>query len=122
MKLKAEDLKAGPTLDAIVALEVMNRPHNAGPPPHYSADIAAAWEVLNKLYELKGFAQIKLTRFSEGDGWEVQIGRDGDPNAVFGIVHYYQCWQREGDAKPQTKNAAPLAICIVALKATGVIE
>lgn len=72
--------------------------------PHYSTDIAAAWQILARLREL-GFKYISVVSLSNG----------------------WQCW---GD-KAMTLNSvppdvsvnadtAPLAICLAALKAVGV--
>ncbi len=81
--------------------------------PKYSTEISAAWEVMNQMYQSTGFQEITIRRFSEGDGWEVIVGRVGSPVAVGSSPGSEVEW--EGVA-----TCAPLAICRAALKAVGV--
>ena len=103
-------LKAGRELDALVAEKVMGLPGAAvggwynpnlldGPPP-YSTDIAAAWEVVEKLLELGWHVDIE-------DGWCVIVygGRDG-----------------KADSEMEVGETAPEAICLAALEAVKASE
>lgn len=107
-------MKAGRELDALIAEKVMGliayKVQLVAPPPrvrtidelqrvgsplpHYSADIAAAWEVVEKadLWSLYG---------SIGDG------------------PYRACIQFEDREGLMTADTAPLAICLAALKAVS---
>ena len=71
------------------------------PPPHYSSDIAAAWEVVEKF---KDWSLI----FNTGTGH-----RAGFPRV--GLVDGFKAWAHSGDTK-----TAPLAICLAALKAMNI--
>jgi hypothetical protein len=69
--------------------------------PHYSTDIAAAWEVLEKFAEKDGHHSPAITSAFVGEGkakgWCVSLG---GVHSVFG-------------------DTAPRAICLAALKAMG---
>lgn len=112
-----DKLEAGPKLDALVAEKVMGwevgphtadplvarfkfrwkLPNDAGygdePPPEYSTDIAAAWEVVEKLCASGDFCLLTPLGFG-GNGWACKM-MDDDYNA--------------------TALTAPLAICRAAL-------
>lgn len=106
------DLPAGMELDALIAEKVIGmhsaevadwirlKEHNYGI-PHYSTDIAAAWEVVDNLIERK-FRVSVLRDFSE---WAVCIWL---PNAVR--------WTDAIEA-----DTAPHAICLAALNAVGAL-
>jgi hypothetical protein len=111
-------MAAGRELDALVAERVMGHgiPHPHQPPdglpherPHYSTDIASAWEVVAQmgrngwpLYEVG--ALVTLGEASQHDS-----------RAAFAQT-WPPSWIRAG------ANSAPLAICRAALKAVGVSE
>ena len=88
-------LEAGPELDALVAVEVMEV---RAFPPNYSTDIGAAWQVVEKLRAGK-FVWIKDCG---GFGWRVEIlsSSETDIQIDFSVV----------------ADTAPLAICLAALK------
>lgn len=64
--------------------------------PYYSADISAAWEVVEKLYT-ENFCLDRVA---------------GDYRCNFGLIDEYPEWD--------LADTAPLAICLAALKAKGV--
>ncbi len=68
--------------------------------PHYSTDIAAAWQVVEKMAE--GGLRLSLDRFG-GDPWWAEFADEG--------------WEQGAQA---TSATAPMAICLAALKAKGV--
>lgn len=72
--------------------------------PGYSTEIAAAWEVVEKVRALP-----------EAQGWGVMVG--ALPSGTF------QCWLKYRDCENTDINeraaTAPLAICLAALKAVG---
>jgi hypothetical protein len=85
-------------------------PMGREPVPDYSSDIAAAWEVVEKLI---------------ADGYMFSVGSETDA-----LPYFAQCWKTGG--KPcnlghdhihtiqEFAQTAPLAICLVALKAVVV--
>lgn len=110
-------MTAGRELDAWIAEKVMGNPPPVVPPgvwpqelhswqdrlPLYSTDIAAAWEVVEKLKSL---------------GFKVGVDEEGSDLAACvvakserGIVHVIAS---------ETAATAPLAICLAALRACGV--
>jgi hypothetical protein len=105
-------MKAGRELDALVAEKVMGLPPVYGPTgikwdgpiPAYSTDIAAAWEVVERI---KG-SQPESTFSIEwiGTQWRVDF------------VYQNYDWYNEGDQA----DTAPHAICLAALKAVGYTE
>lgn len=118
-------MKAGRELDALVAEQVMgldvhwsssNEPlltvrsapnaHHHKELPPYGTDIAAAWEVVEKVGG-KAYVEMGL-RNDAGDG--------ADWCATFGHAEGNTKWIEDGGAFAET---APLAICLAALKAVG---
>ena len=75
--------------------------------PHYSTDIAAAWQVVEKMrssgWRFEAFDTIR-------DSWLVRFGK-GEFN------HYENEWSKEHISD---ENSCTLAICLAALKAVGV--
>ena len=105
-------MKAGRELDALIAEKVMGfRKHHAhgylrnapGEEPHYSTNIADAWEVVERLVSTPG---------PNGDHHSVQVDYSGDAVVV---IDENEDWQVSAIA-----DTAPLAICLAALKAKGV--
>lgn len=88
--------KAGPELDARVAREVMN--WEIAGPWSPSTDIAAAWEVVEKigLFSDEAYDGIGFTLWHDANGWFV-----GTPDFRTGVQ----------------APTAPLAICLAALEA-----
>lgn len=78
------------------------RPHSQCPVEHYSSDIAAAWEVVEKLTD-QSKPHFELSKGYEG-WWHVGFDLDRPFKRVI--------------AKADT---APLAICLAALKSIGAI-
>lgn len=119
----SEERRAGRALDAIVAERVMGvkeAPFGVCPTcgygggygfkefPEYSTDIAAAWEVVEKLSR-RNFSMHNDTGCSgceptEGVGWMALFHIEGGPMAY------------------TVADTAPLAICLAALKAVDVSE
>lgn len=96
-------MKPGRELDMLVAEKVMSlKP--LGRVPHYSTDISAAWEVVEKINSSKNKWTLNSLRCDPNDGkWQ------------FGDI------DRDGSIWPDDKyDSAPLAICLAALKAVGV--
>lgn len=113
-------------LDALVAEKVMGWKDISGPDhgidmwqtpeghrgirgkdiPSYSTDIAAAWEVAEKL------SQLCFGLWRVGDEWECELDSNDGRFLVAGdSVHVFG-----------SGISAPLAICLAALKAVGVSE
>lgn len=97
-------MEAGRELDALIAEKVMGFTVKGGLPisawpPHYSADIAAAWEVVKKMGR-----------------HEISIHMRSDSNTDRVTKRYYimdyTCRALLAEA-----NTAPHAICLAALKA-----
>jgi hypothetical protein len=66
--------------------------------PHYSTDIAAAWEIVEKLH---------------GQSFRIETGSDG--------VNRYRCFSYYKDTNISVRaTTAPLAICLLALKVMGI--
>jgi hypothetical protein len=118
--MEIDELQAGPDLDRLVAERVMNwKPpepsgeriaYDGGPPldersPYrikpYSTDIAAAWEVLERLYHLADFMRLERDKTEWSCTWWLGGSK---------------IWHRDHRA---TANTAPLAICRAALKVVG---
>jgi hypothetical protein len=122
--LAGEPPKAGRELDALVAEKVMGADPSTvhwhlsnatflvdgkwvdvPPVPHYSTDIAAAWEVVEKMSQ-KYHWRIQ-SPFDVGDEWYAGL----TPRSVTG-------WNGRPDHYAGAPSA-PLAICLAALKAVG---
>lgn len=121
-------LSAGRELDALVAVHIMGwQPDNiygargqlAGQwiytpegnisdIPHYSTDIAAAWQVVEKLRERSFYSSYTDLSLDTGKGWYSWHFHDHRPLSAY-----------SSDA---TASTVPLAICLAALKAVGAIE
>lgn len=97
------DLKPGRELDALVATKVMGRSDDwtVIACPHYSTDIAAAWDVL--LFIKDRFQQQSLTRDWDSGYWTCRLGG----------------WGQKSPVVSATAAEAPHAICLAALKAVG---
>ena len=99
-------LKPGPEFDALVVEKVMgwNQQSLKRPAPEFSTDIAAAWEVVEKLSK-QWWVQID----QRGVGWFCDLTKRGVdehlPNADRPVVY---------------AETAPHAICLAALKVAGV--
>lgn len=102
------EMKAGRELDALVAEEVMGLDpewHKQVPvgrvTPCYSTDIAAAWEVVEKLCREERYPTVQFAVNVDGkQAWWCSLVNPADVE-----VH---------------APAAPLAVCLAALKAVGV--
>jgi hypothetical protein len=115
--MNIDELQAGRELDALVAEKVMGytlgtppSPESAinlaGPEypvtvPHYSTDIAAAWQVVEKFKDRDW--RFILDKYD--DGWGIEIELSGGKYGSGAVA-----------------ETAPLAICRVALKAVGVVD
>lgn len=116
---KIDLTKPSRELDALVAEKVMGEqvrgtwiidgvrpdgiPNRQCPVEHYSSDIAAAWEVVEKLdgeWKLQGH---------EGLGWEA--GFDSSTGGMDAVIVSVEAMA----------DTAPLAICVAALKAVGAL-
>lgn len=117
-----DDMPAGCEMDARVAEKVMGWTHNGmwwslpgetvetsrvGQPPEYSTDIAAAWDVAEKLKHMT----------AEDEWFEMGFNRKGDLKGLWWVSFTFHV-EYEGDAPRTTAsgNTAPLAICRLALK------
>jgi hypothetical protein len=108
------DMKPGRELDALISKKVMGIKHEDVKPiaigfktgeftgPYYSTDIAAAWDVVEKL-----------------SGYDFEISKDYDEvmhNCLFRLEEFIESdvrnhtWQANGES-------APHAICLAALRA-----
>lgn len=110
--MKIDERESGRELDALVAVKVMgmvfldpeNPPiHIPGVIPRYSTDIAAAWEVVEKIKATSSRGYV--LDFIRGE-WTVGSRSCGDA----GEPELY-------DSEAGTAEEAPLAICRAALKA-----
>ncbi len=112
--MKTEELKAGRQLDALVAVKVMGfemSPEDlvklelpdqallAGGCPAYSTDISAAWEIVEKLDQR---VTVIKTRVLNDERYRVELR---------GPAHRFEFCE--------VAPAAPLAICLVALRVVG---
>ncbi len=119
-------MKAGRELDALVAEKVMGieltitsqgHPYFRDgtllrvPIAHYSTDIAAAWQVVEKMRDLGYWCQMR-NEFEAHDGPDCWAGFT--PHSTTG-------WNGRPDHWTQAETL-PLAICLAALKAVGVLE
>ena len=101
-------MKPGAELDALVAEKVMKvAPLNAAPLnmpryPHYSTNIAAAWEVVNHLIQYEGTGL-----------FNIEAASGPSVCARFGP------WPVK-EQEWRYAESAPHAICLAALKACGV--
>lgn len=125
--MNIEDLKPGRELDALVAEKVMGWPtfeqynndrvlelkmanakgrRDNEVVPHYSTDIASAWEVVEKLYAIDPHEPTLLQIYGPlSDGYKINLiweHHDG-PILIGSLV----------------ADTAPLGICLAALKAVG---
>ena len=99
-----DEMPAGRELDALVAEKVMGWDHYPSKHeivPAYSTDIAAAWEVVEKMRSDDWWAQIAQ---DNTDIWDAKLWR-GEPDRWFPTMETY------GNAP-----TAPLAICRATLK------
>lgn len=113
-----DSLKAGRELDALIGRELFGTnyefvyddymiPDPDDPIaydvcPHYSTDIAAAWQVIEKLFTLIQNQDIHIEHLAvEGEGY-------------WGVSTCYELGEWKDWVRAET---APLAICIAALKA-----
>lgn len=105
-------------IDALVAIHIFNNPwewdedlntatsatdSGATMYPPYSTDIAAAWEVVEKLRD----SREDITIYTSGRSWWINVGD------IFNNV------RDMGDFEV-VEESAPMAICLAALKAKGV--
>ena len=122
-------MKAGRELDALIAEKVMGliayKVQLTAPPPrvrtidelqrvgsplsHYSTDIAAAWEVVQKLGRWRGFDFMLVMP---------------DLEQTFHLHTYEAGWYEATNDGPERRvvgdaDTAPLAICLAALKAVS---
>lgn len=109
--MEADDLPAGPELDALIA----NRLMGVSISPHcYSTDIHAALEVFDRLSERFRIAEICKTQVpKEIDG--------SNPNHLWSVFLYkkYVDPTSEAPEVAAVGETAPLAICRAALKVVG---
>jgi hypothetical protein len=70
--------------------------------PHYSTDIAAAWQVIDRMEELVRMARIGRVI----GGWECRFVQLEDTTGYYDVL--------------EEADTAPLAICLAALKVCGV--
>lgn len=108
-KEKLEAMIAGRDLDALIATKVMGLPvwrdeYETIYPP-YSVDIAAAFEVVEKL-RAQGLTVTISTPLPDCKSWDVR-GWNSQTNDNRFIAH---------------ADTAPLAICLAALKAVGHVD
>jgi hypothetical protein len=80
--------------------------------PEYSTEIAAAWEVVEKLIAKHYFPSVQHLPGDRGEEnfWECTLGWEKLPGADLGLREYVSA----------TASTAPHAICLAALKAVGV--
>ena len=76
----------------------------AGEPPHYSTDIAAAWEVVEKLWDEDFHVQFQLVHQVTAGKWRVEFPTRKVPHHNYVFAH---------------ADTASLAICRAALKAVA---
>lgn len=125
--MNIDELKAGRELDALIAEKVMglrselslassqqkyeqirNKIEHC---PIYSTDIAAAWEVVEKMNLLS--ADFKLVAYDSGYVWVAEFKTTREmPGTI-----YRETIEHKGEAE-----SSPHAICIAALKAIGGIR
>jgi hypothetical protein len=88
--------------------ERADEPYESFELPPYSTDIAAAWEVVEKLKTLRDDLKIELSSGSEHPNeWEVAVSWYEQPeDGIHGPFYF-------------TAPTAPHAICLAALKAVG---
>lgn len=118
------DIKPSRELDALVAEKVMGRIFTRhlcepGTPrrewvdndvPHYSTDIAAAWQVVEELRNRKYVLRLESSPYmAQTEYWMGVFGFKGVDE---------EAWILEINYSPKIPSA-PLAICIAALKALG---
>jgi len=114
-------MKPGRELDTLIAKKIMGRPacknciyqsavphcvEECGFHPHYSTDIAAAWQVVEKLFTLNGEPTVLQIYGPLEDGYKVT-----------------PVWEHHDGAIPEksiVRKTAPHAICLAALAAVGV--
>lgn len=116
------ELKAGRELDALIAEKVMGLKYEfeGDSPiyapndflPHYSTEIASAWEVIDKMWR---DGEWRVTVFYGGDEarwWGAEFAYDANHLGAA----YHALYDRKVEARADT---APLAICRAALLAVG---
>ena len=94
--MNIEEMPAGPEIDKLVGKRIMGRKGK------FSSDIAAAWKVLEKIYESTGHGKIRLMKWDHWKkaGWTAPVG------CQFGDGQKFVC-----------AETPALAICRAALKA-----
>jgi hypothetical protein len=107
------NMPAGPKLDDLVAEKVMNDPMGQVWSRHYSTDISAAWEVLEKLFERGWYAEIITDAKTTEIDFEIAI-RDRNNGTWTLDTGVEDGWITDGWVVAST---APLAICRAALLA-----
>jgi hypothetical protein len=112
-RTEAPTLKAGRALDALVAEKVMECRILDGWSP--STDIAAAWEVVEKLREREDSIRIETREGPQHNEWWVAIDQFVKDEEWAGGGYY-------SAEKIFTAQSAslPLAICLASLQAVGV--
>jgi hypothetical protein len=100
------NMPAGREMDVTIGYHVMDLVAPPGVYPEYSTDIAAAWEVVEKISEQKNAQVYICTNFSSefGDTFYVEIYKNWDG-------------EQEQILTSATAETAPLAICRGALLA-----
>lgn len=73
----------------------------ANPVPIYSLDIATAWEVVEKLFELGWDCEVSMYRAEQGPRYRVDV----------------RVIEHQEHGATEFADTAPLAICLAALKA-----
>lgn len=126
-------MNASRELDALVAEKVMgwklkSEPHTRwilpdggeliAPPPAYSTDISAAWQVVEEIGLFDSPSE-QRARGGEGDTWYV-LGRKGDKWVVASPCVAHGMYYDLGSIEPLVAaDTAPLAICRAALAVMG---
>jgi hypothetical protein len=133
--VSAATMEAGRELDALVAVRVMGfdaahptlakmgkaiRPYPLGngvDVPHYSTDIAAAWQVVEKLHAGGVFLMLEQCQSREQYEYDDEVGGANDRCAEAGewLAHF----QNVVGLGSATGATAALAICGAALMAVG---
>lgn len=87
--------------EAVQTISGVYHPRLSWPLPHYSTDIAAAWEVVERL---------------SAENWIFDLLEGAHEGASPWRAHF----MREGERSNGYGDSAPHAICLAALKAVGV--
>lgn len=101
MKQARHDYECYPDIDEVKTIHGM-----LGGPARYTTEIAAAWQVVDKMLERR--FGVVMSRHAEGSGYEVELTPTRSAHA-----------KQEREAA-STEATAPLAIGLAALKAYGV--